>query len=167
MKTLHNINKAPFEIGRLLSLNNKICSFLLDDSADPQIDYQVSLTDLLNQHYITIYPPVEDGAIQDQIRNTYIVILLDRIDPNSSSENIFVNGSLYVTTDKAHVLLSNNRNRLLELIDEIYKTLDGIKLTSAGELHINNISHIMITNFRAGYRIDFTFSDQQGRKAEI
>lgn len=165
MKNLRNIKKAPFEIGQLLATNTEICALLLDDSNTPTSN-SVTFKELLDNKYIVLYPPIDSGEIQDYTRNTFLVILIDNISP-SADENTLVNGTIYISTDEGHLLLSNNRNRLLELADKILQTLDGAKLTAAGEVHINAVSHIMITNFRAGYRISFTFTDQPTRKAEI
>lgn len=166
MKTLKNIKKAPFEIGQILAANKEICALLLDDTNDPKAA-DATFNDLLTKNYITIYPPVADGAIKDYTRNTYLVILIDAINTNANENNLSVSGTIYITTDESHILLTNNRNRLLELADKILQVLDGVKISSAGEIHVTDIMHIMLTNFRAGYRISFTFSDQQARKAEI
>ena len=160
MKNLRNIKKVPFEIGQLLANNKRFCSFLVDDTNNPG-DVSMSFIELLNEKYITIYPPVEDGAIEQYNRNTYVIILLDSISTADSNANIGVSGNIYITTDVNHILLTENRNRLLEMADEVLQTLDNAKLTSAGEIHINHISHTMINTFRAGYRISFTLSDQQ------
>ena len=166
MKNLRNIKKVPFEIGQLLANNKRFCSFLIDDTNNPG-EVSMSFVELLNEKYITIYPPVEDGAIEQYNRNTYAIILLDSISTADSNANIGVSGNIYITTDVNHILLTENRNRLLEMADEVLQTLDNAKLTSAGEIHINHISHTMITTFRAGYRISFTLSDQQIERAEI
>lgn len=166
MKNLVNIKKIPFEIAQLLAGNPNFCSLILDDSDDPG-KVETSLTELLNSHYLTIYPPVNDGGITDYGRNTYVVILLDSITTESQDNNMNVTGYIYITTDNSHILLSQNRSRLLELADVVLQTLNGAKLTSAGQMEIGSITHVMISNFRAGYRINFTVTDQQTERAEI
>ena len=166
MKNLRNIKKAPFEIAQILANNKTFCALLVDDSNTPT-DCSMSLTELLNNHYITIYPPVNDGSIIDFNRNTYAIILLDSIDTNSTNNNISVTGYIYITTDNAHVLLSENRNRLLELADVVLQVLNGVKLTSAGELQIGRINYVMLDTFKSGYRISFTITDQQAERTEI
>lgn len=166
MKNLRNIKKIPFEIGQLLANNQYFCALLVDDTTNPG-DVALSFITLLNQKYITIYPPVEDGAIEQYNRNSYAIILIDNINMNEDNFNIGVTGSIYVTTDIDHILLTENRNRLLELADEVVQTLNNAKLTSAGAIRINNISHTMLTPFRSGYRIGFSLSDQQVERTEI
>lgn len=166
MKNLRNIKKVPFEIAQLLANNPDFCALLVDDSDTPTA-CTMSLTELLNQHYLVIYPPTNDGSINNFNRNTYAIILLDSIDTNSDNYNINVTGYIYITTDNAHVLLSNNRNRLLEMADIVLQTLNGVKLTSAGELQIGRINYVMIDTFKSGYRIGFTITDQQTERTEI
>lgn len=166
MSNLRNIKKAPFEIGRLLAANKTLCGYMLDDSDTPA-PTEITFENLLNEKYVTIYPPVDEGHMDNYDRNTYLVILLDSINPNGMDENTLVNGTIYVVTDIEHILLTGNRNRLLEMVDEVYRTLNNVKLTSAGQIVVGNIYHTMITPFKAGYRINFSFSDQQYVKAEI
>ena len=161
MKALVNIKKAPFEIGQILANNTRICGYLVDDTSNPQ-PVSKTFQELLNNKYITIYPPISDGELESQYtRNTYITILLDNIDLHATDENYGVTGNIFVITDVNHILLDNNRNRLLELADEIYQTLEDKKIKSAGAIHVSSINYTMIDTFSAGYRINFTFSDQQ------
>lgn len=166
MKDLRNIKTIPFEIGQLLAKNPTLCGLMLDDSNDPKT-IESSFSSLLNNHYINMYPPIESGDIQDYNKSSYIIILIDTINTNNGNQNISVTGHIYVTTDLNHILLTNNKNRLLEMSDQVFKTLNGEKLTSSGELRINYISYTVINNFRSAYRISFEISDQQIERTEI
>ncbi len=160
MKALTNIKKAPFEIGQLLASNTKICGYLVDDTTNPQPATK-NFQDLLNDKYITIYPPIHDAELDKYTRNTYITILLDNINLHAVDDNYSITGNIFVITDVNHILLDNNRNRLLELADEVYQTLEDKKIKSSGAIHVVSITYTMIDTFSAGYRINFTFSDQQ------
>ena len=168
MTTLKNIKKAPLEMGQLLANNNKLCNLLYLDipSALEETSISHSLNDLINDHYITIYPPVET-AIKDNTRNSFLIILLDNVNLQVADNNTRANFVVYVTTDVDHILLNNNKNRLLEMCDEVIKTLNGVKLSSAGIVQVSSIAHVMLSEFRAGYRISLSLTDQASRKAEI
>lgn len=166
MKNLRNIKKVPFEIAQLLANNAEFCGLLVDDNFSPTAA-STSLEELLKQHYIVLYPPVNDGSIKDFFRNTCATILLDNINTDAQDANINLSGYVYVSTDNSHVLISGHRNRLLELADLILQILNGVKLTSAGELQISRINFVMIDTFKSGYRINFTITDQQVERTEI
>lgn len=167
MGKLANINKSVLQIGQLLAQNSKIASLLYYDTPDAlEQDIDISLNQLINDKYITVYPPVET-AIKDITRNTFLIILLDNINLRYTDNNKSANITIYVSTDADHILLENNKNRLLELNDLIVETLDNKKLSSAGQIMISSISHVMLNEFRAGYRISLSLTDQEIRKAEI
>lgn len=166
MKTLRNIKKIPMEIAQLLSLNPTLCGLIVDDKDNPD-NQDISFDELLKNHYINLYPVVESGDIKDNTRSSYIIILLDSINTTRDNNNISVSGDIYVTTDFNHILLQNYKNRLLEMADEVFKTLNEVKLTSSGKLIINNITYVVMNNFRTSYRLSFTISDQQIERTEI
>ena len=167
-KDLRNIKKAALEIGQLLASNNTLCSLLYNDTPDAlNITNRIySLNEMLNDKYITVYPPVET-TIKESTRNSFLVILLDSINLMVPDDNARASFTIYVTTDSDHILLNDNKNRLLEMCDQVLTSLDRVKLSSAGAISISSISHVMLSEFRAGYRIALSITDQTSRKAEI
>lgn len=165
---LVNIKKAALEIGQLLAADSTLCNLLYIDTPDAlqQENNSYSLNDMINNKYITVYPPVET-AIKDTERNSFLVILLDNINLRVIDSNVHASFTIYATTDSDHILLNDNKNRLLEMSDRIIQILDQAKLSSAGAIEVNSISHVMLSEFRAGYRISLSITDQTTRKAEI
>lgn len=167
-KNIGNLKKAAIEIGQLLASNGKLCNLLYLDTPDAlQVEpHSYSLNEMINEKYVTVYPPVET-AIKNAERNTFIVILLDNINLYVADNNTRASFTIYVTTDADHILLNENKNRLLEMCDEVLTTLHETKLSSAGAIEVTSISHVMLSEFRAGYRIALSITDQSHRKAEI
>jgi hypothetical protein len=166
---LKNLKKAPFEIATLLAGNPNIVRLIYDDK--PSVltnkeEFNLSIKELVEQDYIGFYPATESG-IKDIDKNTFIVINLEDFSFNNTDNNTRVSGAIYITTDKAHCLLNDNRLRLLELVDEIEDTLEGKKLSSAGQIYISSASYVVFSDFRSGYRISFRVNDQPTRKAEL
>lgn len=162
---LKNIKKVPFEIATILAANQKIIRLIYNDNPSVLTDQQdilLTTQQLISLNYIGFYPATETG-IKDIDKNTFIIINMEDI----SLDNISANGSIYITTDKAHCLLENNTLRMLELADEIESTLENQKLSSAGQIHLTSINYVVFSDFRSGYRINFRLNDQQNRKAEL
>ena len=88
--------------------------------------------------YISFFPPVEN-RIEQYGRNTFISILLDTA-LDAGDNNTRSNLVIYVSTDEEHLLLNENKNRLLEMCDKINSLLDGKKLTTSGELRVTSFS---------------------------
>ncbi len=167
MGKLTTIEKSINEIIIALSRNQRFCALLMDDT--PQADQHAVIvpewTDLVKQDYVKLYPASLDSAA-NPVKNTFVVLLINGI--AITNDDLLVDADIYVTTDEAHVLLDNFSNRLIKLSDEAVNTLDGLKLSSAGSIEIESITHVMLTEWRPAYRIHFTFTDQvSSRKAEI
>lgn len=166
---LKNLNKIPFEIATLLASNDVIVRLLYDDTPSALLQknsINISTQDLINSDYIGFYPATEAG-IKEINRNTFMVINLEDFSLRAQDNNTRVSGAIYITTDKSHCLLANNKIRLLELADQIDTVLDGAKLSSAGEIQLTSISYVVFSDFRCGYRIAFKCVDQPSRKAEL
>ena len=167
MKTLSNIKKIPVEIAVVLAQNETIARLLLNDTADalersaPEHD----LNFLIQEHYISFFPPVEN-RIEQYGRNNFISILLDTA-LDAGDNNTRSNLVIYVSTDEEHLLLNENKNRLLEMCDKINSLLDGKKLTTSGELRITSFSHVMLSEFHSSYRISANISDQKKGNSDI
>lgn len=168
MKTLKNIKKCVMEIAQTLAQNENIVKLLYNDNSDAlnQPKPDVSLNQLIQDHYICVCAPVESG-IKDQWKNTFLTVLLDTCFFGGQDDNTTVSLKVYVSTDEQHLLIDDNKNRLLELLDEVINTLDGFKLSTAGKIEVKNFAHTMLSEFRFAYAIIVTFSDQNTRKVEI
>jgi hypothetical protein len=166
---LRNLKKAPFEIATLLAANSNIVRLLYDDTPTVLADkkeFSLSIKDLIEQNYIGFYPATEAG-IKEIDKNTFIIISLEDFNFTGTDNNTSASGAIYITTDKSHCLLNENRLRMLELVDEIEETLENKKLSSAGQLSINSANYVVFSDFRSGYRINFRIYDQPTRKAEL
>ena len=165
---LKTLKKTPFQIAQLIASNPTVVNLIYNDSPSVLTDENVvvEFNSLVTDGYINFYPAT-DAGIRDIQRNTFIVINLEDFNLNSTDSNTTATGAIYITTDKAHSLLDNNKLRLLELADEIETTLADQKLASAGQIKMMNMTYVVFSEFRSGYRISFRLADQQSRKAEL
>lgn len=168
MRSLRNLKKCVLEIAQILAQDDILCRLLVNDSdnALDEVVTGIDLNDLIDDNYICMFPPVEN-RIEDYGRNTFITILLDEISFLSDGQNNLGTIIIYTSTNADHLLLANNKNRLLEMNDRVAQLLDGKKLSSAGTLRLQTMLHTMLSEFHAGYRIRLTIVDQESGKAEI
>lgn len=168
MKSIRNIKKSVLEIAQLLAQNDNIVKLLYNDHSSALLEDRpdITLNQLLNDHYICICAPIESG-IRDTWRNTFLTILLDNCYLDQKDDNYMASVKIYVSTEEQFLMLDDNKNRLFELIDEIIMTLEDKKLSSAGKMTVSTFSHTMLTEFRFAYVITVSFSDQTTRKVEI
>lgn len=166
---LKNLKKIPFEIATTLAADDIIVRLLYDD--DPSVlnkttDIAISMQELISSNYIGFYPATESG-IKDIDRSTFIIINMEDFMLTTQDNNTRATGAIYITTDKSHCLLLNNKHRLLELVDRIETVLNGRKLSAAGEIDLTSVNYVVFSDFRSGYRINFKCFDQANRKAEL
>lgn len=159
MGKLINIKRAPIEIAQLLYNNKTLMSLITNTNIDNPIDW----TTIVAQKYISLCPPLEDGTITGE-RDLSLIILLDRINMNGADSNMIVSGKIYINAEASRILDSNYNNLLLEIVDEICNTIDGVKLTASGQIAINSINYISYSTMRCGYSINFSFTDQDTQK---
>lgn len=166
MKSLLNIKKTGIEIATILAQDDIVRKLLINDlpSALEDAVPQMDLNTLLRNHYISVFPPVEN-RIEEYDRNTFMSILVDNIGFQSGNARAMLR--IYISTNEAHLLLANNRNRLLELGDRVLYLLDAQKLSTAGKIDITSMSHVMLSEFHAAYVINLSIADQVGGKAEV
>lgn len=166
---LKNFKKCPMEIANILASNDTIVRLLYDDEPSVLVNRKslnLSMQELIEQNYIGFYPATESGITNIE-RNTFVIINIEDFSLHDTDGNHRASGAIYITTDKAHCLLSNNKLRLLELVDEVDTALDGQKLSSAGKISITSVNYVVFSDFRCGYRINFRLHDQSNRKAEL
>lgn len=159
MGRLINIKRAPIEIAQLLYNNKTLMSLITNTNIDNPIDW----TTIVAQKYISLCPPLEDGTITGE-RDLSLIILLDRINMNGADSNMIVSGKIYINAEASRILDSNYNNLLLEIVDEICNTIDGVKLTASGQISVNSINYISYSTMRCGYSINFSFTDQDTQK---
>lgn len=159
MGKLINIKRAPIEIAQLLYNNKTLMSLITNTNIDNPIDW----TTIVAQKYISLCPPLEDGTITGE-RDLSLIILLDRINMNGADSNMIVSGKIYINAEASRILDSNYNNLLLEIVDEICNTIDGVKLTASGQISVNSINYISYSTMRCGYSINFSFTDQDTQK---
>ncbi len=168
MKPLINLKNAVIEIATVLGQDALLKKLLVVDTPDAMeaATPEYSVNDLIANNYICVYPPVEN-RIEDYGRNTFITILFEEAILHASDDNTRATISLYVSTNETHLLLRNNKNRLLEMLDRIIELLDNYKITASGKLRPTSFMHVMLSEFHAAYRLNIQVTDQQARKAEI
>ena len=160
---LRNIKKIPLEIASLIGSNKKICSLIYnDDSNALENNSEVTFSDLIKEGYINLFFPTENG-IKNIAKNTFLSIGIEDI----YVESLSVTGVIYVVSNENTITLDGNKNRLLELVDEIESSINGQKISVTGEIRVLSISSVVFSDFRSGYRISFKCFDQQNRKAEL
>lgn len=166
MRNIKVIENTLFDIAQALAANEQLQKLLvLDDNSLEGTFVPLSIQEVLEQEYISVCPFVENGIVNSQ-RNTFLVIHFD--DFSFRDQNTRVNGVIYVCSDKQHVVLSNNRHRLLEIIGEINKTIGDKKFSAAGEIIMDHAESVSISEFVFSYRLSFHFNDQESfRKAEL
>lgn len=159
MGKLINIKRAPIEIAQLLYNNKTLMSLITNTDIANPIDW----TTVVTQKYISLCPPLEDGTITGE-RDLSLIILLDRINMNGADSNMIVSGKIYINAEASRILDSHYNNLLLEIVDEICNTIDGVKLTASGQIAINSINYVSYSTMRCGYSINFSFTDQDTQK---
>lgn len=172
MTRLINIKKVPYEIASLLATDSAIRSLLYIDQPDALTksfsfeDDKSAAQHLIDEKYIHLFPIVETG-IKDFDRNTFIQISLESINFSHDHTTVKGSGTILVSTDNTHMMLKDNKNRLLELVDLIDKRLHNVKLSSSLSLIISRATAVTVSNFRSGYMIFFDITDQRNAQVEL
>lgn len=169
MSKFTNIKKSVNEVAQILAADDTVKKLIVNDdpsALNDDVPSDYSLNELIANHYICVIPPVESG-IKDSWRNTFITILLGDSVFGRADDNTDSRLTIYITTDEAHVILDDNKNRMYELIDRICDLLDGVKISTAGKLHIDSVAHTMLSEFRSAYRMFISFDDQITKEVEI
>lgn len=169
MKTLGKIKNLPCDIIQVLATNTRLQKLLLIDTnnIDDVSDFEpLKWSTLIETEYMSI-APIIDGNITNNSRNTFLITHIDDINTYGWRDNIEIGGSIFVGTNLEHVWLSGNKLRLLELVDEVMKSLDGYKFAVAGKLSIYQATSVVYANKSFGYRIFFKISEQENKGVEL
>lgn len=169
MKNLRNIKKTYFEIAQLLAQNERLQRLLVLESDDPFKESFTSLTinELFEKKYISLTTPFLEEGIETNWRNMFLTIRFDDISFEGMNDNFEVRGAIVFGAHDNYVMLKDNKCRLLEIIDEVLKTLDDQKLSAAGKISVSGCTAVSFSPYVTGYRMSFYFSDLSSRKAEI
>lgn len=168
MSNLINFERALFSILKQLSLNEKIQRLLVLDGADTlTTDFScLSFQELLQDQYLSVSPSLENG-IQNMQRNSFLIITYEDFVFDDAEGNIVAKGSIYIGTHNQHILLNNNKHRLLQLLSAIYETLDGFKTNIAGVVNINQALRINFSEYVSGFDIQFELREQLNKKVVL
>ncbi len=169
MKPLVNIKKAPLEAAQILAQNKTLVKLLTISTPDvltASEELLPNLNELISDQYINFYAPTEYG-IKNFDRAAQIAIFIDQISNRSVDSNIGSHLIVYFGTKTDNILLNENKNRLLEAVDCIMQSLDSQKISASGQLECLSCSYTFFDDFHAGYRISFSFNDQQNRKVDF
>lgn len=163
---LKNINKIPLEIVDLLSQDREVLNLLYNDSPDvlEQIEQEVDVKKLFDEEYIQLFSPLAT-EINHYKTNTTLSVLIDEI--NFFDVNIGATVRIYVSCSNDLIKLSNNRNRLLSLVDKISTSLQNAKFSCASMVKLDSIDYVIVNENRSGYRINLFINDQQSKQVEI
>lgn len=169
MKELGKIKNLPCEIIKILASNIQLQKLLLVDSQElPTDEHFISKRwdQLIDEDYMSICPVIDDN-ITNNSRNSFLIVHLEDIDTYGTEGNLDIGGVVWVGTNKEHVWLKGNKLRLLEMIDEVIKSLDGQKCSVAGKIKVLRASSVVYSKSSFGYRISFRVAEQENRKAEL
>lgn len=168
MSKLDNFERAMFEILKKLSLNDTIQRLLVLDGKDALTANFSSLSfqQLLNEQYLSVSPSLENG-IQNMERNSFLIITYEDFNFEGDEGNIVAKGSIYIGSHNQHILLNNNKHRLLQLLNHIYDTLDGFKATISGAVSILNALRLNYSEYVSGFDIQFEIREQPTKKVVL
>lgn len=168
MNNLISFERALFSILKQLSLNEKIQRLLVLDGADTlTTDFSyLSFQELLQDQYLSVSPSLENG-IQNMQRNSFLIITYEDFIFDDTEGNIVAKGSIYIGTHNQHILLNNNKHRLLQLLSAIYETLNGFKTNIAGVVNINQALRINFSEYVSGFDIQFELREQLNKKVVL
>lgn len=167
MRALDSIKRMPMEIAVALAGNTRLQQLLVDDKNELANNFTpYSINDLLKHEYIS-FTPVFDNNIKNNKKNTFLIINIEMIEFDDMEGNTRISGDIFIGTDRQNAILKNNTSRLLEIVDEIYKTLQDKKLSAAGAINVDYANFISYSEYVFGYKISFKVMEQETRKAEI
>lgn len=168
MSKLENFERAMFEILKRVSLNENIQRLLVLDGKDALTTNfsPLSFQQLLKDQYLSVSPSLENG-IQNMERNSFLIITYEDFDFEEVEGNIVAKGSIYIGTHNQHILLNNNKHRLLQLLDCIYDTLNGFKTTVSGAVSISRALRLNYSEYVSGFDIQFELREQPTKKVVL
>lgn len=166
MYNLQTIINSFNEIAIRLASNVELQKYLLIDNKDINAENFQPLTiqQLLDQQYICNGSQNED-AIAKMGRNTFLVISLRDI--TFADKNINVYGNIYIVNNINNHFVNNHEDRCLHIANAIIKSIDGLKLSSSIQIGVTSLSRVTYTQFLSGYMLNFNFSDQAEKEAEL
>lgn len=168
MKNLISIRNSLRDIALILAQDVRIQKLLLVDQYDVDAETfePLTLEEMLKQKYICLTPQNEN-AIKDLGRNTFIIVTLQDIAVNGNEDNMTIMSRIFVITDIDHAMIKNYQDRTLLLADYILQDLNGVKLSSAGEIKVTYITRVAYNEFLSGYQLTLRYTDQETVIAEI
>lgn len=166
MVSLQNSIRSVNDIIIRLASNSDLQRLLIVDDYDVKnADFQpLTIQDMLDKHYIELEPQTEAG-IEKMGRNIFLNVQVQ--DVLISEDHLTTQGTIYICYNLNQALISNYKDRGLEIADIIVRALHNLKISSSVAVKINRVSRITYTQFFTGYSISFSFADQSEQEAEI
>lgn len=166
MLSLQNSIKSINDILIRLASNTSLQKLLLVDDYDiDKANFQpLTIQEMLDKNYITIKPQTEDG-IENIGRNIFLNIATQEV--RVSDDHFTTQGNIYICYNIKQALISNYKDRGLEIADLIIKALHNLKISSSVCVKISRVTRVQYTDFIVGYSIGFSFEDQHEQEAEI
>lgn len=166
MISLQNSIRSINDIIIRLASNSDLQRLLIVDDYDVKnADFQpLTIQDMLDKHYIELEPQTEAG-IEKTGRNIFLNVQMQDIIVNE--DHLTSQGIIYICYNLKQALISNYKDRGLEIADLIIRALHNLKISSSVAVKVNRVSRMAYTQFLVGYSISFSFEDQNEQEAEI
>lgn len=140
-------------------LNNTNIRKLLYNDSNNALNMDIPSIDNVEK-YITLYPIYDFEHKQDYEQNSMINIVLDNADVEDNELGGILRINIATNIDKWDLV--GNKIRPLELANEIYKTLYGVKFSISNLLDFNTIQELIINKSLVGYALLYDFVDGNG-----
>ena len=160
MGRFNNISHVVLDLAYILSQDTTIQKLLRNDkptaATDGQLTTLLSAEEMINKHYVELYPTITNDI---QYPNTFITIIVTDVD-TSNDVNVTASFSIYIASTYQTWLLEDNSERVLVIADRIDELLNNKKISAAGTININTINFLSLSENRPSYCISGSIADQ-------
>lgn len=159
MGRFNNISHIVLDLAYILSQDITIQKLLRNDKPTAATDgfaASLSAEEMINKHYIELYPTITNDI---QYPNTFITIIVQDVD-TSNDVNVTASFAIYVASTYQTWLLEDNSERVLVIADRIDELLNNKKISAAGTININSVNFLSLAENRPSYCISGSIADQ-------
>ena len=159
MGRFNNISHIVLDLAYILSQDTTIQKLLRNDKPTAATDNFAALLsaeEMINKHYIELYPTITNDI---QYPNTFITIIVHDVD-TVNDVNVTASFSIYVASTYQTWLLEDNSERVLVIADRIDELLNNKKISAAGTININSVNFLSLSENRPSYCIGGSIADQ-------
>ena len=138
MNIFNNVADTMYKVKSQLVNNQDLMKLLRYSVADPLSEADVSEEDA--DKLVTLEPIIDYGVQEGNEINNFISLGLPAIDNfNNSVEPTFIQFDIAVFSNSQYWELDNKKIRLMEIMSEIYDTINNEKFTLSGRLIIDGV----------------------------